>query len=96
MLCIIQRAHVIACIAVAALIPLTPVRSQAFEAERGEIAALKGAYIECERRAADGKLDTSEIMKCSTVYEELKRREFGGNFKLLKAWADTQVAAKVN
>jgi hypothetical protein len=27
------------------------------------------------------------------IYEELKRRAFGGDFKLLKAWEDTQVAA---
>jgi hypothetical protein len=91
------HARLIACIAVAALILATATRSQSSEAARTEVTpvdGLKQVYLDCERRAATGDLDTGEIMKCSVIYEELKRRAFGGDFKSLKAWADTQVAAE--
>jgi hypothetical protein len=87
----------LACIAVVVLIPVTAVTSQSFEAARSDvspIAGLKLIYLDCERMAANGDLDTSEIMKCSMIYEELKRRAFDGSFRLLKAWADTKVPAE--
>jgi hypothetical protein len=83
-------------VAVVALIPATAARSQPSEAARAgmtQLDGLKQVYLDCERRAAKGDLETSEIMKCSVIYEELKRCAFGGDFKLLKAWAETQVAA---
>jgi hypothetical protein len=90
-------ARLLASIAVVALIPVTEVRSQSSEAARlgmTQLDGLKLVYLNCEHRAAAGDLDTSEIMKCSMIYEELKRRAFGGDFRLLKAWADKQVAAE--
>ncbi|MCT7373560.1 hypothetical protein [Chelativorans salis] len=84
------------CIALIVLIPATAVRSQSSEAPLEEIPVgdLKQIYLYCEDAAIEGDLDTSEIMKCSTVYEDLKRRAFGGDFKLLKAWADTQAVVE--
>jgi hypothetical protein len=58
------------------------------------IAALKQIYLDCERIATRGGLDTAWIMGCSVVYEELKQRAFDGDFKRLKAWADTQLVAE--
>jgi hypothetical protein len=87
----------LACIAVVVLIPVMAVPSQSSEAARTDVTPIDGlkvVYLNCEQRAADGNLDTSEIMKCSMIYEELKRRAFGGNFRLLKVWADTKVAAE--
>lgn len=52
------------------------------------IETLKSAYLECERAALDGRLAVGEIMLCSVIYEEVKRRAFGGDFARLKAWAD--------
>lgn len=57
------------------------------------VEVLKDTYLECERAAVGGELGTFEIMHCSVVYEELKRRAFGGDFMRLKAWADRQLAA---
>ncbi|NGO54954.1 hypothetical protein [Allomesorhizobium camelthorni] len=57
------------------------------------IHALKQVYLACEAMAAKGDLDTGEIMRCSVVYEELKRRAFNGDFKRLKVWANAQIAA---
>jgi hypothetical protein len=55
------------------------------------LATLKAAYLRCERAAVVGRLASGDIMLCSVVYEELKRRAFDGDFPRLKAWADTQL-----
>lgn len=52
--------------------------------------ALKGAYQNCERAAMNSGLDNAEIMRCSVIYEELKRRAFDGDYRKLKAWWDAQ------
>jgi hypothetical protein len=51
---------------------------------------LKSVYLSCSSAAADGRLDTAAIMQCSIVYEELKRRAFGGDFGRLLAWSRAQ------
>ncbi|MCF6100830.1 hypothetical protein [Mesorhizobium muleiense] len=61
---------------------------------RRAVPATEALYLACEREAAKSDLDTSEIMQCSVLYEELKRRAFDGNFKLLKTWADIQIVAE--
>lgn len=58
------------------------------------IDTLKQVYLVCERAAAKGDLDTGEIMRCAVVYEELKRRAFGGEFRRLKTWADAQTSTE--
>lgn len=60
------------------------------------IEALKTVYLNCERTAVGGGQETSEIMRCSVVYEELKRRAFDGDFRRLKAWTDTALAAPLD
>jgi hypothetical protein len=57
---------------------------------------LKTVYLECERAAVGGALGSSEVMQCSVVYEELKRRAFGGDFRRLKAWSDVALAAALS
>ena len=47
---------------------------------------LKTTYLECERAARAGALETAAVMHCSTVYEELKQRAFGGDAEALFAW----------
>jgi hypothetical protein len=56
-------------------------------AEAVSIEELKFAYLSCNRAAMDGHLDKATIMQCSVVYEELKRRAFGGDFEKLLAWS---------
>ena len=53
--------------------------------------ALKHVYLECERAAIGGGLRGGDVMHCSIIYEELKRRAFGGDFGRLKAWCDSQL-----
>lgn len=50
------------------------------------IPSLKQEYLECERKALVQKADTGEIMYCSVVYEELKRRAFDGDWRRLRQW----------
>ncbi len=82
--------------ALVALIPATAVGSQPSGTPTGavEIDVLKEVYLDCERAAVHGDLDTGAIMHCSEVYEELKRRAFGGDFRRLKAWADAHTATE--
>ena len=55
--------------------------------------ALKRAYLACDRSAMRGQLSSGGIMHCSMVYEELKRRAFGGDFDKLLAWSNSQQPA---
>src|SRR5438309_920563 len=54
------------------------------------IDALKRLYLVCERASTNGTLSASGVAYCSSVYEELKRRAFGGNFEKLSTWVKTQ------
>jgi hypothetical protein len=33
-------------------------------------------------------METGGIMECSEIYEDLKQRDFGGDFGRLRAWSD--------
>ena len=48
---------------------------------------LKSLYLACDRAAMRGLLAAGAIAQCSAVYEELKRRAFGGDFERLLAWS---------
>ena len=52
--------------------------------------ALKRLYFVCERASANGTLSADGVAYCSIVYEQLKRRGFGGNVEELSAWAKAQ------
>ncbi len=54
------------------------------------IKQLKDVYLDCEREAAAGALGTDDVMYCSMAYEELKRREFHGNFERIRVWTEAQ------
>lgn len=49
---------------------------------------LKSLYLMCDRAAVGGQLSSAAIMQCSVVYEELKRRAFGGDFGKMLAWSE--------
>lgn len=48
---------------------------------------LKRSYVDCERRALLERIPSDEIMQCSVVYEDLKRRAFDGNWIKLWQWS---------
>jgi hypothetical protein len=54
------------------------------------IEQLKDVYLDCEREALAGALGTDDAMYCSMAYEELKRREFHGNFERIRVWTEAQ------
>lgn len=54
------------------------------------IEELKGAYLGCEQAATGSRLTGDDVMYCSLVYEELKGRAFGGEFRRIRAWFDRQ------
>jgi len=56
---------------------------------------LKRIYLACDRAAINGELDTAGIRQCSIVYEELKRRAFGGDFDELLAWSKAQPPVRI-
>jgi hypothetical protein len=53
-------------------------------------AQLKQIYLACDLASSTTRLEMQEAMKCSVVSEELKQREFGGDFDRMLAWWKTQ------
>ena len=49
-------------------------------------AELKVFYLRCSRESLRGRLGSGEIALCSTGYERLLQRVFGGDFLALLAW----------
>lgn len=47
---------------------------------------LKRVYLTCELASSRGLLAMSDVVQCSIVYEELKRRVFDGDYDKLLAW----------
>lgn len=70
--------------------PMAHGHSHSGEFEGVPIAELKRVYLSCDRAATGGQLNSAAIMQCSIVYEELKRRAFGGDFGKLLAWSRAQ------
>jgi hypothetical protein len=58
-----------------------------------EVHALKAAYLRCERAATEGLLGFDDAASCSVIYEKLLKVGFGGDFKRLLAWWQTQRVA---
>jgi hypothetical protein len=82
------------CVGLVTLIPemAPPAHAQSPDPVRANMPMdqLKSTYLDCERAAMAGDLNAGAIGHCSIVYEELKRRAFGGNFQRLKVWSDAQ------
>lgn len=51
-----------------------------------QVLALKTAYLRCEDLAQKAALGSSDIARCSEIYETLKRQVFDGNAAALRAW----------
>jgi len=56
-------------------------------AEGASIEDLKSLYLECDHASVSGRLTRAEAMRCSTIYEALKRLAFDGDFERLLAWS---------
>ena len=65
-------------------------KSEATDRKPLTVAELKTIYLDCDRRATDRSLSSSEVGACSVVYEELKKRAFDGDFDKFHAWSRTQ------
>jgi hypothetical protein len=60
-----------------------------------EPTALRQDFLECERQASSALMSSADAARCSTVYEQLLKREFQGDFAKLLAWwqAERRAAA---
>jgi hypothetical protein len=85
----------VALMLIASATPMAHSQSLDSELIRIPIVELKRVYLACNRAAIDGRLNTGGIMHCSVVYEELKRRAFGGDFHKLLAWSKVQPPARI-
>ena len=47
---------------------------------------LRATYLRCSSEAVERKPARADVVYCSTVYEALKQRVFGGDFEALIAW----------
>lgn len=79
---------------VAMAAPLVGADDRRTAPENGTIDDLKVSYLSCDRAANTGRLATAEIMHCSVIYEELKRRAFGNNAERLNGWIRSQPPAQ--
>jgi hypothetical protein len=72
--------------------PALPAAAGADPTNQASIEELKTTYLRCERAAMTGGLNDGRVVECSIVYEELKRRAFGNDFRRLRTWYDAAVA----
>ena len=75
-------------LAVALALLLLPAQARARSPAALSPEDLRAAYLACERAAVAERMETGGVMECSVIYEELKRRVFGGDFGRLRAWSD--------
>ena len=68
---------------VVALLPVPP-------ALAAETTALRQDFLDCERQASSALMSSADAARCSTVYEQLLKREFQGDFAKLLAWWQAQ------
>ena len=69
------------------LIALSVSSVQSVTPEEMSVEMLKRAYLNCETHAQGAAISVDKITKCSVIYEQLKEREFGGNWILLREWS---------
>ena len=75
--------------------PIAHSRSPSGEPMDVSIDEMKRMYLWCDRAAISGQLNTDGIMQCSIVYEELKRRAFGGDFDKMLAWFKANATVQI-
>ena len=86
-----RRAAPWICVLMSALAsPIAGSQTQDTDDHDTSMAALKEAYLACDRATMSRVLAGFEAMQCSVVYEELKRRAFDGDFQKLFAWSRAQ------
>lgn len=56
---------------------------------------LKVVYLNCEKAALSERMDRGGVIFCSTIYEALKQRAFGGDFRKLKDWSEEMMESHV-
>lgn len=69
------------------IVPASCSLAREAEAQRMSVDELKRGYVSCSEAAMNSRLDNGSAMYCSMIYEELKRRAFGGDFERLLAWS---------
>ena len=52
--------------------------------------AVKSIYVQCSDQSVGRRLGGGEVAYCSTVYNVLLTRHFGGDFSALLAWSRRQ------
>lgn len=70
--------------------PVDPARDRL---DRLTADAVKTLYLACSDAAAERRIGGGEVAYCSTVYDVLLNRHFGGNFDTLLAWSRQQTHA---
>ena len=60
--------------------------AQTLAATELPLAALEKSFWVCDHAATTRRLDSGTAATCSSLYEALKQRKFGGDFKALLAW----------
>lgn len=69
------------------------------DAMRGQLEALpaeviKQRYLACSDEATERRMSGGQAALCSTIYDVLLKRHFGGDFGALYAWSRRQPAAR--
>lgn len=91
------RAAMWGCALVAALgAPVASGQTRNEDISSASIDELKRFYLACDRASMRGRLAGTEVMHCSLVYEELKRRAFGGDFERFLAWSRGNPSVRIS
>jgi hypothetical protein len=67
--------------------PIDSVRSRL---DAMSVDAVKSIYVQCSDQSVGRRLGGGEVAYCSTVYNVLLTRHFGGDFSALLAWSRQQ------
>ena len=62
--------------------------------DRGAVSSLEDAFWACDYAATTRGVFGAEGAKCGEIYENVKRRKFGGDFQSLLVWWQRNKAAE--
>jgi hypothetical protein len=54
--------------------------------EHASSSQLRAAYVECDRRSSQSRVDLNFMIACERVGALLRERDFGGDFERLLQW----------